>query len=198
MQATRTRCSCCSVNWTLASDRQGETIVPMLPSGRQVGLSAKPLVELLDHAGDGNNAPKVMALKAWDDLYPWLEVLLFLPKGRLGNLAPSQRADASLPAPPGLIAVHTGYRLADWQACAANWSEADRTALAKFLDGRAREHFALYLEQIRSVQQKLKTAPAAVVQLFRGQESSGVPPTEGEGENKSTPTRSDGVPPNRH
>jgi hypothetical protein len=154
----------------------------MLPSGRQVGLSAKPLVELLDHVGDGNNAPKVMALKAWDDLYPWLEVLFFLPKGRLGNLAPSQRADASLPAPPGLIAVHTGYRLADWQACATGWSEADRTAMAKFLDGRAREHFALYLEQIRSVQYKLKTAvSAAVVPLFGRQENSAAPPAEGEG-----------------
>jgi hypothetical protein len=176
--------------------------MPMLPSGRQVGLSAKPLVELLDHAGHANNAPKVMALRAWDDLYPWLEVLFFLPAGSLGNLAPSQRADASLPAPPGLIAVHSGYRLADWQAGAAGWSEADRSAMAKFLDGRAREHFALYLEQIRSVQQKVKTATgAAVVQLFGEQESSGAARAEGEGEgedgNKSTPKGSDAEPPDR-
>jgi hypothetical protein len=54
--------------------------------------------------------------------------------------------------------------------------------MAKFLDGRAREHFALYLEQIRSVQYKLKTAvSAAVVPLFGRQENSAAPPAEGEG-----------------
>jgi len=146
--------------------------MPMLPSGRHVGLSARPLVELLDHARHGDNAAKVMGLKVWNDLYPWLEVLVFLPVGPPGT-PPSPRADASLPAPPGLIAVHTGYRLADWQTCAALWSEADRKGMAAFLDGRAREHFALYLEQIRGVQEKLKAATGTTVVQLPAQQEGG-------------------------
>ena len=43
---------------------------------------------------------KVMVLKAWSDLYPWLEVLFFLPSGRLENLPRASGPISRYPRPP--------------------------------------------------------------------------------------------------
>jgi hypothetical protein len=112
----------------------------MLPSGRHIGLSPEPLVKLFENAANFGNVHKIMALKDVSDLYPWIDVLSFVTEAKLEDRAMGELADNALPAPPGMVAVRSGYRLCDWQAHASDWSAADRDAMREFLDGRTREH----------------------------------------------------------
>lgn len=156
--------------------------MPMLPSGRQVGLSPAPLVALLENADHFGNIHKVMALKSWDDLLPWIEVLFFVPHADSKDLETGQLSDDSLPAPPGLVAVRSGYRLSDWQAHTQGWSEADRAAMHEFLDRRAREHFEPHLAHARGLQEKLQEGEGGgLAQTLAGWHRLGIHPAQEEG-----------------
>jgi hypothetical protein len=166
--------------------------MPMLPSGRHVGLSPHPLVQLLENASHFGNVHKVMALKSWSDLYPWIEVLFFLPEAKLEDRDTGELSDDSLAAPPGMVAVRSGYRLTAWEALAADWSEADRTAMREFLDGRAREHYGQYLDHVRGLQEKLRSAEGgALAQILATWHDVGVHPSQEEGWEEDGQARGD-------
>jgi hypothetical protein len=98
-----------------------------------------------------------MAIKNWVDLYPWVDVLFFAPEAKLEDIDAGELSDSSLPAPPGMVAARSGYRLSNWEAHASYWSEADRGAMREFLAGRAREHFEQHLDLRPFAQPKIKS-----------------------------------------
>ena len=156
--------------------------MPMLPSGRHIALSPEPLVELLENASLPGNVHKVMALKEWPDLHPWIDVIYLVPEGSPGVPNKGEFSDNSLPRPPGFVAVKAGYRLCDWEPHAADWSEEDRVAFSEALDGRARHHYAQHLDYARSLQEKLLAAEGGkLAQILAGWHKAGVHPAQEEG-----------------
>lgn len=129
--------------------------MPQLPSGRHVALSPEPLVDLLKHAARFGNVHKVMALKTWEDLWPWIEIVYFVPDAGEQERDGGELSDDSLPAPAGLTRVKGGYRVADWEQRAHEWSPDDRAALRADLDERARKHFRAHLAVARDIQRDM-------------------------------------------
>ena len=156
--------------------------MPMLPSGRHIALSPKPLVELLENASAPGNVHKVMALKDWPDLYPWIDVIYLVPEGSPGARDKGEFSDNSLPRPPGWVPIKAGYRLCDWESHARDWSEEDRVAFSEVLDGRAREHYAQHLDYARGLQERLLASAGGVVpQILAWWYKEGVHPSQQEG-----------------
>ena len=126
--------------------------MPMLPSGRHVGLDPSPLVALLQEGHSPFNVRHLFAIRRWPDLWPWIEVVLFVPSDEAADSAGlRQRADA-LPLPPGLVPRPSGFRLDRFEDLQADWPDEDRAAFARFLDERAAPAFARHLEKARAVQ----------------------------------------------
>jgi hypothetical protein len=156
--------------------------MPMLPSGRHIVLSPAPLVDLLERANQPGNVQKVMALKEWPELHPWIDVLYLLPEGAAGSRDDGAFSDNSLPAPPGMVAVKAGYRLNDWESRAAEWNDEDRVAMRQFLDERARGHYEQRLVAARDLQDKLRSPGAGfVTQVLAGWHDAGIHPAQEDG-----------------
>ena len=61
--------------------------------------------------------------------------------------------------PPGLLAVLTGTRLADWRAIAGAWSDEDRAAFSTFVEERMRPAMLAQMASVRARQQALLRTP---------------------------------------
>jgi len=128
--------------------------MPMLPSGRHVGLDPSPLIALLEEAHAPTNVHHLFAIRQWPDLWRWIDVVLLVPAAEADDSPGRQmRADA---LPPGLVPRTTGFRLDRLQALQADWTDEDRAAFARFLHERAAPAFARHLAKARAVQAALR------------------------------------------
>lgn len=125
--------------------------MPMLPSGRHVGLDPSPLVAMLQEDHGRCNVHHLFSIRQWQDLWPWIDVVLFVPADEADDSpGPRMRADGLLP--PGLVPRPSGFRLDRFEALQADWTGEDRAAFARFLHERAAPAFARHLEKARAVQ----------------------------------------------
>ena len=97
--------------------------MPMLPSGRHVAINRAPLKSLLEGEQGLSTVHLVLAIQAKADIYPYTELILLLPEAQ----ATEQQIELSflnesLPRPPGLIPVQSGFRLNQADVFSADWS----------------------------------------------------------------------------
>lgn len=161
--------------------------MPMLPGGRHIALQADPLLALMKHWEEASNVHHIMAIKAWPDLFPWLDVLYLMPASSAQEDQPLHFTKSSSPAPPNMVAMKAGYRLQDWEAHASGWPTEDRAAMRAFLDNRAQAHFEKHLERIRAIQELLLAHPNTLPGLLAHMWRAGCHPLQEDG---VVPTRS--------
>jgi hypothetical protein len=138
----------------------------MLPSGRQIAVTFTPLSDLLKAADSPFNVHKIMAIKEARDLHPYIDVLFFISEAEAARAHNENFLDTSLPRPPGLVPVESGFRLSDWDALTQDWSDEDKLAMREFLDGRARSLFDTGLEEVFTIQQALLASPGTMAGAF--------------------------------
>ena len=100
-----------------------------------------------------------MALQGVDDLLRWLDVLILKPADSLSTEERSNASPAPDGAPPGLLAVPAGVRLADWRTFATAWSAEDRAAFSAFIDERIRPAMSASMASVRERQETLLKMP---------------------------------------
>ena len=133
--------------------------MPTLPSGLEIAVDPAPLRQLLTDFASPFNAHHLMALQTVDDLFRWLDVLTLKPSGFLTADARANARPAPDGAPPGIVAVPTGVRLADWRTIADQWSDDDHASFVAFVDERIRPSMRRVLANVRTRQDALLKAP---------------------------------------
>ena len=155
--------------------------MPMLPSGRHVGLDPSPLVALLQEGHSPVNVRHLFAIRRWPDLWPWIDVVVFVPADEAeGSAGLRSRADA-LPLPPGLVPRPSGFRLDDFETLQADWTADDRAAFARFLHERAAPAFARHLAKARAVQALVREHASGATQAQIAWWDAGAHPAQLEG-----------------
>lgn len=156
--------------------------MPQLPSGRHVALMPKPLDDLLKEGRQPGNIHKVMAIQTEADLHRYIDVHYVVPESEAGSQKGALTLHtASLPMPPGMACVPAGYRLSEWEQCAADWSEEDREAFRAFLSGRAEPVLREYLDTVKIGQARLHCAEDTLTRILVGWWDAGCHPTQEEG-----------------
>ena len=155
--------------------------MPMLPSGRHVGLDPSPLVALLEEGHSPFNVHHLFAIRRWPDLWPWIDVVLFVPADE-AQAAPKPRMGAgALPLPPGLVPRPSGFRLDRCEALQADWADEDRAAFARFLHERAAPAFARHLDKALAVQAAVREHADGATRTLVAWWDAGVHPAQIEG-----------------
>ena len=155
--------------------------MPMLPSGRHVCLDPSPLVALLQEGHSPVNVHHLFAIRQWPDLWPWIDVVLFEPADESESATGLRlRADA-LPLPPGLVPRPSGFRLDQFEALQADWTDEDRAAFAHFLHERAAPAFVRHLAKARAVQAVVREQANVATQTLIAWWDAGVHPAQLEG-----------------
>jgi len=126
------------------SIRTSEALMAQLPSGRQIGITAAPLEDVLLDTAPPNGIGRIMGLKCVADLHPHITILEVRTLGPAESVEAPELAAGSEPMPPNAELADTGYRLSDWHMLAAHWSQADRAAMEVFI----RERVNAYLESL--------------------------------------------------
>jgi len=103
--------------------------MPMLPSGRHVAINRAPLQSLLDGEQGLSTVHLVLAIKEKVDIYPYTDLILLLPEAEATQQQVEESfLDDSLPRPPGLVPVQSGFRLNQSEVFSADWSQEDKAA----------------------------------------------------------------------
>jgi hypothetical protein len=163
--------------------------MPALPSGQHIAVDPAPLTKLLVECNSPFNAHHLMALEQLDDLFRWIDVLNVRPAESLSD---ARRAHAKeIPgAPPGHLGVPIGVRLADWRQAAIEWSEADRAAMAAFVDERVRPWLVEDLDTVRRCQEALLASPSTPAGMLAAMWKAGCHPLQDEADaNRDLPPR---------
>lgn len=156
--------------------------MPQLPSGLLVGIDPTPLADLLKEAALPWNIHKAMAINNTRDLYPYIDVTLFIPEANANaNAATLEFRSDSLSRPPGLIPALSGYRLSQWSTLATRWSEADKAAFEDFLATRAMSLFDEGLDTAHKIQELLRNTDDFNTRLLVGWWDAGCHPAQEEG-----------------
>ena len=151
----------------------------MLPSGRHVAIIRDPLDELLNNAEQSTNVHRVLAIRDKTDTYIHTEVVWLLPEARASQEQINAAfVDGSLPRPPRLIPIKSGYRLSHFEKFAVDWSEADKAAFWEFINVRAAHLFSESLSQTVKVQNYLRTQSVGTTQLLVSWWDAGVHPVQ--------------------
>lgn len=141
--------------------------MPMLPSGRHVAMIRTPLQDLLEDATNILKVHKVLAIQQKVDIYPFTEVLWLVPEDQATrDQLDAAFLDGSLPRPPGLIPVRSGYRISQFETFAADWSGDDKAAFWEFIYGRADALFEQSLQMVLEVQTILRTKADGMAKLM--------------------------------
>lgn len=153
--------------------------MPMLPSGRHVAILLEPLWQLLEEATNVLHVHKVLGIQKRKDLHQFIEVLWLVPEleatnEQLGNAF----LDQSLPKPPGLVTVRSGYRLSQFEEYAAQWSTEDRKAFWDFILVRAEFLFEQAMAKTIAVQEILRTQAEGTTKLMVLWWDAGVHPAQ--------------------
>lgn len=141
--------------------------MPMLPSGRHVGLDPAPLVALLQEGHSPVNVRHLFAIRRWPDLWPWIEVVLFVPAEEVDDSSGLRIRADTLPLPAWMVPRPSGFRLDRFEALQADWTDEDRAAFARFLEERAAPAFAPHLEKARAVQAVVRGQVDGAAQALR-------------------------------
>lgn len=145
--------------------------MPLLPSGRHAGVDSAPFIELLKGCASPFNTHKIMAIKEWADMLPWLELLLYCHEAEATEAQKKlAKEQGPMDGPPGLVPIHTGCRVSDWEQFTADWPAEDRLAMRGFIYGRAREVFQPYLDRVKKIREVLlashNTLPGAFAHMW--------------------------------
>lgn len=153
--------------------------MPMLPSGRQVAIQINIVKDLLDDSANPLKVHKVLAILEQADVYPYTDVLWLLPEE---PVAPQQRGDKflenSLPRPPGLKPVSSGFRLSQHEKFTADWSEEDKVSFWEFVNVRAAHLFEEALRLTAEAQALLRTESEGTTQLLVAWWDAGIHPVQ--------------------
>jgi len=153
--------------------------MPMLPSGRHVAINRAPLQSLLDGEQGLSSVHLVLAIKEKVDIYPYTELILLLPEAQ----ATQQQIELSflnesLPRPPGLIPVQSGFRLNQADVFSADWSQEDKAAFWEFIQVRAAHLFVEALERVADFQHFLRKETDGATRLLVTWWDAGVHPAQ--------------------
>lgn len=153
--------------------------MPMLPSGRHVAIMRASLSELLDNAELVTHVHKVLAIQDKTDIYLYTDVLWLVPESEASQeQIDTAFLDGSLPRPPGLVPVKSGYRLSQFAVFAADWSDQDKAAFWEFINVRAAPMFDESLELCVKVQNFLRTESVGTTKLMVAWWDAGVHPVQ--------------------
>jgi len=153
--------------------------MPMLPSGRHVAILLQPLNELLRDATNVFNVHKILAIQHKKDAYPFAEVIWLLPQAEATKeLVDAAFLDSSLPRPPGLVPVRSGYRLSQFDQFAAEWSVEDRKAFWDFVLVRMDFIFDEAMANALVIQNLLRTDAEGMTRLMVAWWDAGVHPAQ--------------------
>ena len=166
--------------------------MPQLPSGRHVAIHAKPLADLLGDANNPTNVHKIMAITSRDDVEAYLEVLFLVPEAEADSrVYAAAFFDFSLPRPPGLISLPSGYRLSDWPVLTKDWSDPDKLAFREFLNGRCAPVYDNCLTEVRLAQENMRNSPVMSTKILAAWMAAGCHPAQEEGWAESDPGSTD-------
>jgi hypothetical protein len=155
--------------------------MPMLPSGRHVGLQDVSLEALIDQSVDGPFVHKLMAIESIEQLAPYVDVVYFRPRED-GALTAHKVADRNHMPPAGLVQVPSGFTLATIRDELAAWSEADQAAFMDFLQSeRCRKYLDLLLARVTVVKQAILEHGNFEQQVMAHWWQEGVHPLQTEG-----------------
>lgn len=154
--------------------------MPMLPSGRQVAIKIDPIHDLLDDAFNVFKVHKVLAIREKADIYPFIDVLWLLPQeeGEAADATESAFLEKSLPRPPKLIPVSSGYCLSQHEKFAAGWSNEDKNAFWEFINIRAAHLFEEAIKKTAAVQDRLRKSSEGTTRLMVEWWDAGVHPAQ--------------------
>ena len=153
--------------------------MPQLPGGRHVAINTTPLSALLGDAGNPGNVHKIMAIAAFKDLDAYIEVLFLVPAiAPAAQLPAPELRSGSMPCPPGLVLVDSGYRLSDWSELTQDWDEPDKTAFRDFLNGPAAALFAESMIEVRRTQEAMRVSPKFMTRLLTASCDCGCHPAQ--------------------
>lgn len=155
--------------------------MPALPSGLHVAVDPAPLRPLLLDADSPFIAHHLMAIERVEDLYRWLDVLTLKPANSLTADERGRAQPAPEGAPPGMLTVPTGVRLADWRTIASEWGDEDLAAFATFVEERIRPAMLAQMEGVRARQDALRKSPT-LAGAFAAMWRDGVHPLQDGGE----------------
>lgn len=154
--------------------------MPMLPSGRHVAFRLSPLNDLLADALNIVQVHKVLAIQSKEDLYPYAEIIWLVPEGEATTAEiETSFLDGSLPRPPGLVPVPSGFRLGQFKEFAKGWGLADKDAFWDFIRGRAQPVFDKGLAKTCEIQHILRTQAEGYPKLMVMWWDAGVHPAQG-------------------
>lgn len=158
-----------------------EKLMPMLPSGRHVGIDSTLLQQLINEAETGIAVHKLMAVTTTGDLRKYVQLI---------NLVPTQASDElftsdskhSVSAPTNLKRVETGIRLSDTDQLASQFSAEDWAVFKMFLESpRVGDQFADWLKAVDETKQALLKSNSFAARVLAGMWQAGVHPGQAEG-----------------
>jgi hypothetical protein len=153
--------------------------MPMLPSGRHVAILFQPLHDLLSDAANVINVHKVLGIQHKKDLHRFAEVLWLVPEEQASEEQVSNAfLDGSLPRPPGLVPVRSGFRLNQFEDFAAQWSLEDKKSLWDFILVRSDPLLSEALQSAVSTQKVLREKATGTTKLMILWWDAGVHPAQ--------------------
>lgn len=154
--------------------------MPMLPSGRHIGLKRISLDRMIEDAVQGHSVHKLMAIESIEQLFTYIDVMYFKLQEN-GAATPHQLADTRYVQPSDQVEVRSGFTLTTIREELGSWPEADQVAFFAFLDS---EHCQRYLNNqltsVHSVKQAILTKGDAVPRLVASWWIAGVHPLQSE------------------
>lgn len=166
--------------------------MPQLPGGRHVAINATPLAALLDDANNPVNAQKIMAINSPHDLEAYIEVIFLMPEAEAADRGfDTEFINNSLPRPPGLFAVRSGFCLSDWPVLTRDWNDEDKVAFREFIDGRGAETFDRCMAEVGIAQDAMRNASEMTAKILAAWMAAGCHPAQEEGWAESDPGSTD-------
>ncbi len=153
--------------------------MPMLPSGRHIAFRLLPLHQLLDDPLTFIKVHKVLAIQTLEDLYPYAEIIWLIPEGGASkDQVDISFLDDSLPRPPGLVPVLSGFLMGQFDEFMSEWVETDKAAFWEFIHGRSKPVFENALAQTRKMQHIVRSQAEGMSKLMVMWWDAGVHPAQ--------------------
>lgn len=153
--------------------------MPMLPSGRHVAILLQPLHDLLSEAANVMNVHKILGIRHKKDLHQFVDVLWLVPSEQASKEQVSNAfRDGSLPSPPGLVPVRSGFRLNQFDDFAAQWSLEDKNSLWDFILVRSDPLLSAALQSTVTTQKLLREEATGTAKLMVAWCDVGVHPAQ--------------------
>jgi len=153
----------------------------MLPSGRKVAVDPSPFWRLLDGIDSPVNAHKIMAIRDWSGVLPWIDVLLLFDEtDATAEIRRKAAEDGIHAVPHGMLGIRSGYRLDRWRDLAAEgkWSVDDVRAMEVFVDDSVHHQFERLVDKAAEAQRLLRENPQTDAGIFEAMWAQGVHPLQ--------------------